>query len=107
LNKDDKLNDKCPECGKELVVKAGRNGMFAGCSNYPECKFTSNITVDQEGNLKALILKVAKLTCEKCGAEMVLKKSRRGMFFACKNYPECKNTKSAVKTEDNEIIPKA
>lgn len=107
LNKDDKLNDKCPECGKELVVKAGRNGMFAGCSNYPECKFTSNITVDQEGNLKALILKVAKLKCEKCGAEMVLKKSRRGMFFACKNYPECKNTKSAIKTEDNEIIPKA
>lgn len=107
LNKDDKLEDKCPECGSNLVVKSGKNGMFAGCSNYPGCKFTSNIAVDNNGNLKLNTVKVAKFNCEKCGSEMVLKKSRRGMFFACSNYPECKNTKSAIKTDDNEIIPKS
>lgn len=107
INANDKLSDNCPECGNELVVKKGPSGIFAGCKNYPKCKFTSNIKISEEGSLKALILKVAKFNCEKCGAQMVLKKSRRGMFFACSNYPECKNTKVAVKTEDDEIVPKS
>lgn len=106
IEKDDKLSDKCPECGSDLVIKSGKNGLFGACISYPECKFTCNITVDNNSNLKPLILKPAKFNCEKCGAEMVLKKSRRGLFFACSNYPECKNTKSAVKTDENEIVPK-
>ncbi len=32
------------------------------------------------------------ITCEKCGATMVLKHGRFGAFAACPNYPECKNT---------------
>ena len=106
IQKDDKLSDKCPECNSDLVIKSGKNGFFGACSSYPDCKFTCNITVDNDSNLKALILKPAKFNCEKCGGEMVLKKSRRGMFFACSNYPKCKNTKSAIKTEENEIVPK-
>lgn len=106
IDKDDKLSDKCPECGSDLIVKSGKNGLFGACISYPKCKFTCNITVDNNSNLKPLILKPAKFNCEKCGAEMVLKKSRRGLFFACSNYPECKNTKSAVKTDENEIVPK-
>ncbi|MGL5439448.1 MAG: type I DNA topoisomerase [Filifactoraceae bacterium] len=31
--------------------------------------------------------------CEICGAVMVIKHGRFGKFMACKNYPECKNTK--------------
>ncbi len=31
--------------------------------------------------------------CEKCGSNMVIKYGRFGKFLACKNYPECKNTK--------------
>lgn len=106
IDKDDKLSEKCPECGSDLIVKSGKNGLFGACISYPKCKFTCNITVDNNSNLKPLILKPAKFNCEKCGAEMVLKKSRRGLFFACSNYPECKNTKSAVKTDENEIVPK-
>jgi len=106
IEKDDKLSDKCPECGSDLIVKSGKNGLFGACISYPKCKFTCNIAVDNNSNLKPLILKPAKFNCEKCGAEMVLKKSRRGLFFACSNYPECKNTKSAVKTDENEIVPK-
>jgi DNA topoisomerase-1 len=33
------------------------------------------------------------IKCEKCGANMVVKKGRFGKFLACPNYPECKNTK--------------
>jgi len=33
------------------------------------------------------------IKCEKCGANMVVKKGRFGKFLACPNYPKCKNTK--------------
>ena len=34
--------------------------------------------------------------CELCGSNMVIKYGRFGRFMACKNYPECKNTKPLV-----------
>ena len=34
--------------------------------------------------------------CEICGSNMVIKYGRFGKFIACKNYPECKNTKPIV-----------
>src|SRR5215210_41683 len=33
----------CPKCSNKLVRRQGRNGKFTGCSNYPECQFTSAI----------------------------------------------------------------
>lgn len=50
--------------------------------------------------------------CENCGSPMVIKYGRFGKFMACKNYPECKNTKPLVnktgitcpKCETGEII---
>ncbi len=100
------LGSKCPKCGADLVVKSGKNGIFAACSAYPKCNYTASIKVDDEGNLQPLILKTENVNCEKCGAEMVLKRSRRGSFFACPNYPDCKNTKAAVATDDGRVIVK-
>nr|WP_314277901.1 type I DNA topoisomerase [uncultured Peptostreptococcus sp.] len=34
--------------------------------------------------------------CELCGSNMLIKHGRFGRFMACKNYPECKNTKPIV-----------
>ena len=34
--------------------------------------------------------------CELCGSNMVIKYGRFGKFMACKNYPDCKNTKPLV-----------
>ena len=34
--------------------------------------------------------------CEKCGHPMLIKRGRYGVFLACANYPECKNTKPIV-----------
>ncbi len=50
--------------------------------------------------------------CEVCGSNMVIKYGRFGKFMACKNYPECKNTKPVVnkigvkcpKCKDGDII---
>ena len=36
---------ECPQCGTgQLSLKTGRFGAFIGCSNYPECNFTRQIT---------------------------------------------------------------
>jgi hypothetical protein len=40
---DDKIrNGICPRCGGTLTKRQGKNGRFYGCSNYPECKFTTS-----------------------------------------------------------------
>lgn len=33
----------CPKCGGKLVQRNGRYGSFYGCSNYPKCRFTTNL----------------------------------------------------------------
>lgn len=32
----------CPKCGGQLVRRTGAYGSFLGCSNYPNCKFTTH-----------------------------------------------------------------
>lgn len=34
----------CPKCGGGLLVKNGKYGNFQGCSNFPKCTFTKNIS---------------------------------------------------------------
>jgi len=75
--------EKCPECGRDLVEKWGRNGKFIACTGYPECKYTRPI--DNQ------IVETDR-KCSKCGAPMIVKTGRFGRFLACSNYPECKNT---------------
>lgn len=38
------VSDKvCPTCGRPLVVKRGKFGIFLGCPNFPGCKYTERI----------------------------------------------------------------
>ena len=51
------------------------------------------------------------LTCDKCGATMIVKNGRFGKFAACPNYPACKSTKpltpaKADKSDDGEQTEK-
>ena len=72
------LDEKCPTCGKHLVVKDGRFGEFTACSDYPNCRYIK--------------LKEVGVDCPKkgCGGKIVERKSRRGKtFFGCNRYPEC------------------
>lgn len=39
----------------------------------------------------------AGFNCELCGSEMVIKLGKYGKFYACSNFPECRNTKPIVK----------
>lgn len=39
----EKLEEPCPKCGGELLVRFGKRGRFVGCGNYPECDYTRNM----------------------------------------------------------------
>lgn len=43
--------------------------------------------------------------CEKCAKPMVIKSGRFGDFLACTGFPECKTTKSILKTLDDISCP--
>jgi len=73
------LEEKCPRCSSNLVIKQGRFGEFTACTNYPECKFVKH--------------KSTGVMCPNDadkGGEIVERKSKRGkIFFGCSNYPDC------------------
>jgi DNA topoisomerase I len=73
------LDEKCPRCKSNLVIKQGRFGEFTACTNYPECKYIKH--------------KTTGVMCPKDpdkGGEIVERKSKRGkIFFGCANYPDC------------------
>ncbi len=83
----------CELCGSKMVIKNGRFGKFAACPNYPTCKNTKTLTEDgKETVLKKDI--AVDFKCELCGADMVVRQGKFGDFYACSNYPKCKNTKA-------------
>lgn len=70
---------KCPNCGKEMVVKSGRRGRFLACSGYPECKTSQPLPIN--------------VPCPRpgCSGELVERRSAKGKtFWSCSAYPECK-----------------
>jgi len=105
--------EPCPECGGTLVVREGRRGKFLGCSGYPKCRYTRDYAgeetvgeapaaADSDGDAADAEDQPASETkadggigvvCDECGAPMVVRRSRRGRFLGCSNYPKCKGTK--------------
>jgi len=79
------LDEKCPECGKQLTERWGRFGKFVACSGYPDCKY---IKKDKKEPAKLLEEK-----CPQCGRPLVVRTSRFGPFTACSGYPDCKYVK--------------
>ncbi len=75
----EKVDKKCPECGKDLVVRIGKFGKFLACSGFPECKHTESLE------------EIVNVKCPLDGGDVVVRKTKRGKtFYGCKNWPTCK-----------------
>lgn len=60
--------------------------------------FETELTKAEEGIEKIQIKdEPAGFDCELCGHPMVIKLGKYGKFYACSNFPECRNTKPIVK----------
>lgn len=81
------IDEKCPDCGGELVKRSGRFGEFIACSNFPKCKYSRNLNTDKKEKKEPVKIGVK---CPKCGGEIVERFSKRGKFYGCLNYPKCK-----------------
>jgi len=76
--KDEVTDVICDLCGRNMVMKYGPHGKFLACPGFPECKNTKTI-VEKAG-----------VACPKCGADVVIRKTKKGRrFYGCEKSPEC------------------
>jgi DNA topoisomerase I len=70
---------QCPRCGSgKLSLKLGRFGAFIGCSNYPECNFTRQMTPGVQTNLNGTKVLGEDPTT---GLEVTLRAGRFGPYL--------------------------
>jgi DNA topoisomerase-1 len=75
--------EACEKCGKPMVLKRGRFGLFLACSGYPQCH-----------NARSYLVK-AGVECPRCGGDLVERRARprkgrrSSTFWGCSNYPTC------------------
>lgn len=81
----EQTDEKCPECGSELVIKLGRRGKFFGCSAFPGCAFTKPMPGQPDQAPELLDEK-----CPECESPLQKRRGRFGPFVGCSAYPECK-----------------
>lgn len=99
----EKLDEKCPKCGGDLIKRKGKFGIFYGCSGYRDgCK----VTADEDGNIK-LPKKVKKAgkKCKKCKKGDMVERTNKASgdkFWGCSRYPKCKNVESIDSEEADE-----
>lgn len=75
---DEETDVVCELCGRNMVIKYGPHGKFLGCPGFPECR-----------NTKPYYEKTG-ISCPKCGAELLIKKTKKGRrFFGCSSHPDC------------------
>ncbi len=68
----------CEKCGRKMMIRHGRYGVFLACPGYPECKNTKPFFEPLEQ------------PCPKCGAKLLLRSLPRGRkFYCCSRSPEC------------------
>ncbi len=86
-------DETCDTCGKRMVIKVGRFGVFLACSGYPECTNTRELeTTESDADEEPE-------ACENCGKPMVVKRGRFGQFLACSGYPGCKTTRKLIESK--------
>lgn len=70
--------EKCPKCGKPMIIKSGRFGTFLACSDYPTCKETMSMPTG--------------IKCPECHeGDVITRRTKRGkVFWGCSRYPKCK-----------------
>ena len=82
----EKTELKCPECGKDLIIRMGRYGKFYACTGFPSCKYTATIegkdSKDPQADLGL---------CHKCDTGKILRRrTKKGRtFWGCSNWPKC------------------
>lgn len=75
----EEIDEACPECGRNLVIRTGRFGRFISCSGFPDCRYRRSV-VNKTGAF-----------CPVCQGDLVERKTKqkKRIFYGCSNYPTC------------------
>jgi len=75
----EKTEEKCPQCGSNLIIRLGKFGEFYACSAFPQCNFTKPLKTEEP------------ILCPQCQEGKILtKKTKKGkIFYGCSRYPDC------------------
>ncbi len=87
---------QCPQCGNgQLSLKVGRFGAFIGCSNYPECTFTRQMTPGANGMQATKVLGVDPVS----GLEVTIRGGRFGTYLQLGEQAKAVKPKKGEKAE--------
>ena len=82
----------CEKCGAKMVIRWGKNGSFLACSNYPDCRKTSEFKRQGDEIVVVIPEVIVAGECPTCSSDLIIKTGKYGRFRACSSYPECKTT---------------
>ncbi|MFA5960232.1 MAG: type I DNA topoisomerase [Tatlockia sp.] len=93
------LDEKCPKCEKPLSIRLGKRGRFIGCTAYPECDYTQDLTDGEKSEPEI----IEGRSCPDCQGSLHIKTGRYGRFIGCSNYPDCKHIEPLEKPGDTGV----
>lgn len=95
------LDEACPKCQKPLAKRLGKRGRFIGCTAYPDCDYTKDLsTIGTESTEPEV---VEGRSCPECSHPLHVKTGRYGKFIGCSHYPECKFIEPLEKPFDTAV----
>ncbi len=83
-------SNPCPDCSTgDLKMRTGPYGQFFGCSNFPDCAYSRNVTSNRSS------LTQTNETCPRCkSGKLGTRKGKHGIFLGCSRYPSCRYTRN-------------
>jgi DNA topoisomerase I len=93
-------DDKCPKCEKPLAIRLGKRGRFIGCTGYPDCDYTQDMSGEKSSEPEV----VEGRECPQCASPLHIKTGRYGRFIGCGGYPNCKFIEPLEKPADTGVL---
>lgn len=95
------LEDVCPKCGKVLAIRLGKRGRFIGCTGYPDCDYTLDLSQATGEKIEPEVVEGRQ--CPECSSALHIKTGRYGRFIGCSEYPNCKFIEPLEKPADTGV----
>jgi len=92
------IDEQCPKCKKQLSIRLGKRGRFIGCTAYPECDYTRNLSGDADSTPETI-----DRACPDCNSPLLIRHGKYGKFIGCSGYPKCKHIEPLEQPEDTKV----
>jgi DNA topoisomerase-1 len=92
----------CPHCGKFMVKKEGRFGVFFTCQGAPDCPTLMNLNAEGKPTVSSI---PSPMPCPRCGKSVLLKTARNGNKYLNCTDKKCGWATDALENGEPKPIP--